>query len=367
MPFLDGFLDNYAAPLVPVFEKKVLIYGAGNTGKDIFEYLSSKSIEVLAFIDQHASTKSEYLKKPIVTLKCAQENFGSNITVVVGVHNRNANMVDILSQLKSAGLNNVLTLFDLIDELQNDSKFRYFMTNPLNILDEMPSANVFFNLLGDSESKKIYSDIVKFRLTGNYQFCPLPDFERQYSPIDIPPWNSNLRLIDCGAYNGDSIKLFKDFGYEIGSLIAFEPDPINYQKLINNYFSKEFSQDYIFLPCGVAERAQRQLFLTGSGEGSRISEEGDALVQMISIDEAFPNWAPNLIKMDIEGGEFEALLGAKRTITRFRPGLAISAYHTPKDLWRLGLLLNSFNLDYQFFIRSHAYSSFDTVLYAVPR
>jgi FkbM family methyltransferase len=71
--------------------------------------------------------------------------------------------------------------------------------------------------------------------------------------------------------------------------------------------------------------------------------------------------------MDIEGGEREAILGARYTIRRFRPGLAISAYHLPADLWQLGLLISEIDENYQFYLRSHGYSSFDTVLYAVSK
>jgi len=74
-----------------------------------------------------------------------------------------------------------------------------------------------------------------------------------------------------------------------------------------------------------------------------------------------------MIKMDIEGAELEAIKGARNTISNSRPGLAISAYHTPDDLWRLGLEINDIVEDYDFFLRCHAYSSFDTVLYALPR
>ena len=69
----------------------------------------------------------------------------------------------------------------------------------------------------------------------------------------------------------------------------------------------------------------------------------------------------------LAGAEFEAIKGAQHSIAKYRPGLAISAYHTPGDLWRLGLLINDLASDYDFHLRCHAYSSFETVLYAFPR
>ena len=218
------------------------------------------------------------------------------------------------------------------------------------------------DLLADEKSREIYRDLIKFRTTGYYRYAPLPDVDNQYAPKDIPPWSSRLRLIDCGAYNGDSIAMFKRYGYQLESVIAFEPDLANYQLLVQNMRG----QAGVFLPCGVSSSAKTVRFSAGDGEASRATEAGGIPVQMLSIDDAFPEWAPNLIKLDVEGGEYDALLGAAQTLKKYRPGLAISAYHLPSDLWRLGLLISSMQLNYRFFMRAHAYSSFDTVLYAIP-
>ena len=69
--------------------------------------------------------------------------------------------------------------------------------------------------------------------------------------------------------------------------------------------------------------------------------------------------------MDIEGSEYEALLGAKDTIYSSKPNLAICLYHKPNDLYEIPLLINSWNLGYKFYLRMHSYSAFDLVLYAV--
>jgi FkbM family methyltransferase len=39
----------------------------------------------------------------------------------------------------------------------------------------------------------------------------------------------------------------------------------------------------------------------------------------------------DFIKMDIEGAEREAVAGAKNTIARFRPSMALCIYHVPGD------------------------------------
>jgi hypothetical protein len=88
------------------------------------------------------------------------------------------------------------------------------------------------------------------------------------------------------------------------------------------------------------------------------------------LDDALPNFAPTLIKMDIEGAEMDALQGARQFIRIHRPALALSAYHTPAHLWEIPLWVAQFaienGLHYTYYLRSHAYNCFETVFYAVP-
>jgi hypothetical protein len=71
--------------------------------------------------------------------------------------------------------------------------------------------------------------------------------------------------------------------------------------------------------------------------------------------------------MNIEGAEIDALDGARRTIARCLPKLAISAYHRPNDLWRIALLVREMSSKYELFLRQHDGGVIETVLYALPR
>lgn len=70
----------------------------------------------------------------------------------------------------------------------------------------------------------------------------------------------------------------------------------------------------------------------------------------------------DIIKMDIEGAEYDALIGAKNTILRDKPILMISAYHKPEDLFVLPEFINSLDCGYDIYFRDRA----DFVLFAIP-
>jgi len=69
---------------------------------------------------------------------------------------------------------------------------------------------------------------------------------------------------------------------------------------------------------------------------------GAAGLPLVKIDSLVANNILNkinFIKLDVEGSEVDALLGAQRSISIFQPKLAISVYHKPDDLFEIPLLI----------------------------
>lgn len=71
------------------------------------------------------------------------------------------------------------------------------------------------------------------------------------------------------------------------------------------------------------------------------------------------------IKMDIEGAEYNALLGCKKIIREQKPKLAICIYHKPEDIIEIPELILSINKEYQFYIRHYSTTWAETILYAL--
>jgi FkbM family methyltransferase len=71
----------------------------------------------------------------------------------------------------------------------------------------------------------------------------------------------------------------------------------------------------------------------------------------------------DFIKMDIEGSEVPALKGAKDSIQRFKPKMAISAYHKWDDLLVIPMLIQSIRPDYKFYLDCTTGFGGEAVLY----
>lgn len=173
-------------------------------------------------------------------------------------------------------------------------------------------------------------------------------------------------LVDCGAFTGDSILDFVDrWGDGYSEIIACEPDPINYEKLLQT-IKEHGIKNVTTVPMGMYS-SQTTLRFHASGEMSAgFDMNGEMELQVDTIDNIAEHKDVSIIKMDIEGSELDALEGARKTIDRCRPILMISAYHKKDDLFRIYHLINDMVDDYKYYFRCHKPLAMDAVLYAVP-
>ena len=95
-----------------------------------------------------------------------------------------------------------------------------------------------------------------------------------------------------------------------------------------------------------------------------MAEQGDEVIEADTIDNLTGETA-DFIKMDIEGAELQALQGAKNTIKKCHPVLAVCVYHKCDDLWVIPEYIKSIDSTYQFYLRAYSKYSQELVLYAI--
>jgi hypothetical protein len=75
----------------------------------------------------------------------------------------------------------------------------------------------------------------------------------------------------------------------------------------------------------------------------------------------------DFIKMDIEGAEQQVLRGTEESISRFKPKLAITVYHSLKDFWEIPKWIAHLGLGYQLYLRHFTIHQEETVLFGVAK
>lgn len=345
--------------------KKIALYGAGGAGRNLFSALVAAGYPAALFLDRNAQPGQLVQGCPVFRPDDAAIAAGRADThVIVSIFNHFIDVAPILDELRAAGWRSVTSMVDIFHVIPELPEL-YWLTPTRFYADKSGELLATRDMWADEKSRRLYEAFIELRLTGDYHLMPRPE-PNQYFPADAPQWRTPLRLIDGGAFDGDTLRTMEELKIAAGAVAAFEPDEKNYEALVRQRHSSYFSKvDVTLWPCGIYGRTTQLRFSSGLGAASRISSGGDQIIQCVAIDDALSAFEPNLIKMDIEGAEYDALTGAAKTIKECRPGLAVCVYHHPDDIWRIPALLKDWDLDYRFYLRSHAFSGFDTVLYAM--
>ncbi|MGJ7549698.1 FkbM family methyltransferase [Pseudomonas alloputida] len=340
--------------------KHVLVYGARLAGQRVQAYLADRGIDVDGFLDRDASLGQVGEISVATAQGWANSHDPATACVVIGLFNNYVDVAEVVRDLRALGFGRVLSLVEFVNLFPQDQPFRYWLVEGSYYQANAERIAFMRAHLADAASQELLDRIVEFRTGGDYLCLPAPS-PRQYFPADLPQWPQPLRFIDCGAYVGDSVAEMREAGLQFASVACFEPNLENYAALVDSVRDL----NAVNFPCGVSDRNRQVGFDGALGAGGHLVETGGETVTCVRIDDALPGFAPNLIKMDIEGEEPAALEGARQTLARYRPNLAISIYHRAEHLWSIFEQLRGYDLNYRFYLRCHAHSTFDTVLYAM--
>ncbi len=342
----------------------VCVYGFGATGKCVVDQLLDGGSHNLRLIVDRGKCGSTYRGIPIVSLPQIKDQCDpSKTNCLIGLHNHYVDTGKLYEELAAAGFKNIYSIgncstIGIHVRLPNG----YWLDPDFRLEDHRQELQDVSRLLADAESRHILQQIVAYRDSGDLRQCPVPSSLDEYMPHDLPRYSDPLRLIDCGAFTGVAIEKFISAGHVLESLVAFEPDLSNYEKLTKKDFGATRS---LCLPLGVWSSGAQLRFSDQGTMGSAISADGHTVIQCVAIDDALKNFFPNLIKLDVEGAEVEALRGAQATIESQRPNLCVSVYHKPGHLFEIPLLIKAWNPDYQFHLRVHEFNTFGVVLYCL--
>ncbi|MBQ4051701.1 MAG: FkbM family methyltransferase [Oscillospiraceae bacterium] len=212
-----------------------------------------------------------------------------------------------------------------------------------------------YDLMADEQSRHVFRSVVNFKLSGRPELLTACESSRDEVFSVMAP-GENERFLDLGAYDGDTVTEFLSFtNGKAESILALEPDPKNFRKLTRTASLPGYEQVQI-LNAGIWEKDGILRFDGRAGRSSSLSDAGKIDVPVRSIDSLREEYGPfTFIKMDVEGAEREALLGARRTLSEDRPKLIFSGYHRTEDIFALPLLLHELNPGYRILLRHHPY------------
>ncbi len=180
-------------------------------------------------------------------------------------------------------------------------------------------------------------------------------------------------IIDAGGGLGNTALYFATKVKNTGRIYTFEFIGNNIKILIKNLSLNPVLKKFIeLIKIPLWNTSDQELYIIEDGPNSMItfhsSEKSSEKIKTISIDDfVIRNNIPKVdfIKMDIEGAELDALLGAKETLARFKPKLAISVYHDLRHYYKIPQYINSLNLNYKFYLDHYSVRPSESILFAI--
>ena len=342
-------------------DKPILIYGMGNGADKIIDYFEEFGIEYRDVFASDGFVRGHlYRGKRVISYSEACEKYGNEFIIVLsfGTH-----LDDVMKRIYELDKKHELYAPDVPvckGELFSEV---FFEAHKKELLDARSS-------LFDEKSKEIFDDIVRFKLTG--KLCYLKSTEESEFQVNkevLKCENYNI-YADLGAYNGDTVRSYLEFCPNLKKIHAFEPDLRNYKKLsayaeteerakvyAYNYASYDKDEAVEFISSGNRNSSKNG---TNSFKSKTVSIEARRLDSV--IDRA------DFIKYDVEGAEYEAIIGSEKIIKRHMPDLLVSMYHRSEDMYTLPLLLKELSPEYKLYLRRFPYiPAWDLNLYAINK
>lgn len=335
-----------------------LIYGHGVFGRELYRALTATGANVKGFVDAH---KAGMVAPESGNTILAPEEIPADHLLIQCIINPRFPVAEINEVLRGR----CARLLNPLEALWWADAKLLWAARPEHYepyLERIVSASRRFV----SDDQALYAGVWHDRLTGSLQhlYSVTPD---PYFPTDLPGLPAALDLIDCGAYDGDVERDALRRGFGLNSLVAFEPDPINFARLIAWVEGNRHEiGSAVTLPLATGDSNGILSFASGLSTSSHLSEEGEQQVACVRLDDVLSNHPANYLKLDVEGAESATLQGATALIRRCRPALAVSIYHRPNDLFELIEEIDQIAPGYQLHLRLHAFAGVDSVLYALP-
>ena len=347
--------------------RAVVLHGCGQMGLKLAHVLADAAVPAIAFCDSDVRKQGTSIGGvEILSPAAAVERFGDVAAFVVSKWSPGDGFLDVERQLVDLGAQIVVPLPVFMWRYPEPMLPHYLFSLPEALLAFADEISVAYGLLGDDESREQFLGQLEWRLRLDYHAlaAPLP-LSMQYFEPGVISLSDHESFVDCGAFDGDTLRSFlRQSRGAFERVYAFEPDPDTFARL-SGYRSglpAEVRQRITVADVAVGDSPCVLHFDAAGSTSARLTDTGGTEVRCVRLDDAVER--ASYIKMDIEGAETGAILGARRLIADSVTRLAVSLYHTPTDFFRLVTLVHSLKPDATLRCRGYEVDGLDFVLYA---
>ena len=336
----------------------IFVWGGSTYGGVIKQYLRENGIKVdIRFVvDDEYYTAGDFM--PLSTFL---ERYADNSIMIFGFYN-----YKVIQKKREVYSDKIKHLYDFHFTSLGSNRLKW---DKQDVISNLEGYRKTYEMLSDIKSKRTMELYLRAAVNGEFDKL----FNECHSDIsyfnEITEKQKIDILVDCGAFDGDSIHDFVNVFNDYEKIYAFEPDLSN-RKRLEERIKNEVIKNVEVVPYG-AYKENTTLYFSNDGESSSHLDDDGVAIEVTTIDQygrdVFTGKSV-LIKMDIEGSEMDALYGAQNTISNYHPCLTICVYHKEHDLIDIPQYISSLVGDgvYDYYLGFHGLDLAELVFYAVP-
>lgn len=268
--------------------KKTVFYGIGGYFNQYYEKFTQE-IKNFVLCDKNYENIIAYADNKLISPNELFENYQDTQVIITVVDN-----IQVLyNYLLENGIKeeNIFTIM----QVYPDIKFDYY---DVELIKEYRKNNL--------------SNCIDIDL-NNIIVHPHSYVQNQYFDKDIIKWEDEEIFVDCGSFDGMTSVYFSRFCNSNGKkTIILEPNSKQFDIIKNNVLLKSSSLHFESFNLGAWSKFDTLKFFSNS-TGGAISLNGTLEIEVDKLDNIIKEKV-TFIKMDIEGAEINALIGAKETI-----------------------------------------------------
>ena len=296
------WIENLINKKIPIY-----MYGAGIFSSWWYEKLSSLGVNIVAFIDRNYERLVNHCGIPVIA-----------------------------------------------PPFQNNKWQNVILNDAMILITATVCENEIYNLL-------CKSGFPKERILPKIGYLVM-DVDNQYFDF-MDKLKPDGAFIDGGSYNCDTVVRYLNITHSKNKIFVFEPDEKSYQDCLKTIKLHNI-QNVECIKAGLWHETTELNFSATNSGGSCLSDSGNTTVSVVKLDDIVKENKISFIKMDIEGAELNALIGANHILKRDKPLCAISVYHKAGDLLAIMEYLKNLVPEYKFAVRHYSLGLVETVLYA---
>lgn len=344
--------------------RKIILYGAGCCGAMVAELFAEQGREIYCIFDRNENKKGTTLMGINVEQPHREEK-ADQYCIIVCLLKRGTVYADICQNLQQLGYSDISHIYDWKEDR------RLFRNQALIISPDIDKIKRNWRnyewmkeKLADQESQRTLEAVLDFMLgQEDFGIEPYP-LKEQYFAYDLYCRIDEEYVIDCGAFKGEVMSIFKEKNIKYAHYMAIEPDR-EYVKELEKKREEKGRDSITVVPMALSDRRETLRMTNYGNEDSIVREDGTKIVEAVKLDELTAEYPCTFLKIDVEGYEKKVLKGAEDLIKKRRPVIAIAAYHHEEDFYELCRLIEEMTTGYSFYLRSYMNLQ-ETILYAVP-